>query len=67
MLIVQKYGGTSLEDAQRLRCAAKRITGLARQGHQLVIVVSAQGDATDLLIQQAMQFDPKRAGREMDA
>ena len=42
MLIVQKYGGTSIGDSTRLLAAAKRVAGLARQGTQMVVVVSAQ-------------------------
>lgn len=67
MLIVQKYGGTSLADAQRIRSAAHRAAGLARQGNQVVVVVSAQGETTDLLIEKATQINRRGAAREMDA
>ena len=67
MLIVQKYGGTSLQDAQRIRAAASRIAGLARQGKQVVVVVSAQGDTTDVMIEKATALNPRGAAREMDA
>lgn len=67
MLIVQKYGGTSLADAQRIRSAAHRAAGLARQGNQVVVVVSAQGETTDLLIEKAAQINRRGAAREMDA
>lgn len=67
MLIVQKYGGTSLGDTERLRAAARRVTGLARQGNRVVVVVSAQGDTTDLLIAKAAQVNRRGAAREMDA
>lgn len=67
MLIVQKYGGTSLGDTERLRAAARRVTGLARQGNRVVVVVSAQGDTTDLLIEKAAQVNRRGAAREMDA
>ena len=67
MLIVQKYGGTSLGDADRVRAAAKRVTGLAQQGAQVVVVVSAQGDMTDVLIEKATQVNRRGAAREMDA
>ena len=67
MLIVQKYGGTSLEDPERIRRAARRITDLVRQGHQVVTVVSAQGDTTDEMIEKAARINPRRALREMDA
>lgn len=65
MLIVQKFGGTSLQDAQRLRRAAKRAVECARRGHRVVVVVSAQGDTTDDLIAAAAPFCPR--GRELDA
>lgn len=67
MRIVQKYGGTSLADAARVRVAAKRVTDLARQGNQVVVVVSAQGDTTDELIQKALQVNRRGSAREMDA
>lgn len=67
MLIVQKYGGTSLQDARKICSAAKRAAELAGEGHSLVIVVSAQGDTTDLMIEKAMQINRHRAAREMDA
>lgn len=67
MLIVQKYGGTSLQDVTRIQAAAKRITGLARQGERMVVVVSAQGDTTDELIKRARAVNPRGSLREMDA
>ena len=67
MLIVQKYGGTSLQDAGRVRAAARRVTGLAQQGVQVVVVVSAQGDMTDRLIEKAAQLNRRGSAREMDA
>jgi len=67
MLIVQKYGGTSLSDVDRVRAAARRLTELAGQGHKMVAVVSAQGDTTDVLIEKAVQVNRRRAAREMDA
>ena len=67
MLIVQKYGGTSLGDAQRIQTAAIRVAGLARQGAQVVVVVSAQGDTTDEMIARASQLNPRGSAREMDA
>ena len=67
MLLVQKYGGTSLADVQRIRAAAQRITGLARQGVKTVVVVSAQGDTTDDLIKKAMELNRRGNQREMDA
>ncbi len=67
MLIVQKYGGTSLSDTARIQTAAKRVAGLAMQGCQVVVVVSAQGDTTDLMIEKAAQVNLRGAAREMDA
>ena len=67
MLIVQKYGGTSLQDGGRLLRAARRLTGLFRQGHRVVAVVSAQGQTTDEMIVRAAGVNPRPAKREMDA
>ena len=67
MLIVQKYGGTSVADSEKLRSAALRVTGLARQGNQVVVVVSAQGDTTDEMIRKAAQVNRRGSLREMDA
>lgn len=67
MLIVQKYGGTSIGDSTRLLAAAKRVAGLARQGSQMVVVVSAQGDTTDAMIEKAVQVNRRGSSREMDA
>lgn len=67
MLIVQKYGGTSLENIDRIRSAARRAARLARQGNRVVVVVSAQGDTTDMMIRKAAQVNKRGAAREMDA
>ena len=67
MLIIQKYGGTSLADAEKIQNAARRVTNLARQGIQVVVVVSAQGDTTDALIEKAAQLNRRGSVREMDA
>ena len=67
MLIVQKYGGTSLGDTGKLKAAARRVTDLARQGIQVVVVVSAQGDTTDTMIGKAAQVNKRGSAREMDA
>lgn len=67
MLIVQKYGGTSLADGDRILEAARRVTRLAQQGAQVVVVVSAQGDTTDDLIRAAEAINPRGSAREMDA
>ncbi|MBQ3192859.1 MAG: aspartate kinase [Oscillospiraceae bacterium] len=67
MLYVQKYGGTSLQDTGRIQNAARRAVELVQQGHKVVIVVSAQGDTTDALIEKAAKINKRRAAREMDA
>ena len=67
MLIVQKYGGTSLGDTQRIRSAARRAAGLAQQGAKVVVVVSAQGDTTDTMIEKAAGVNRRGSVREMDA
>ena len=67
MLIVQKYGGTSVADTSRILAAARRAVEYRQQGHDLVIVVSAQGDTTDELLEKAAQINKHRAAREMDA
>lgn len=67
MLIVQKYGGTSLADAGRIQAAARRVADLARLGVGVVVVVSAQGDTTDLMIEKAAQVNVRGSAREMDA
>ena len=67
MLIVQKYGGTSLGDVDRIQTAAQRSAALAHQGTQVVVVVSAQGDTTDDMIKKAVQVNRRGSSREMDA
>lgn len=67
MLIVQKYGGTSLEDTRCIFRAAGRIAKLAQQGHRLVVVVSAQGQTTDEMIGKAELISMAPPAREMDA
>jgi len=67
MRIVQKYGGTSLETAERIRAAARRVAGLAGQGAQVLVVVSAQGDTTDEMISKALELNRRGSAREMDA
>ena len=67
MLIVQKYGGSSLANSQRIRAAARRIAQCAENGAQMVVVVSAQGDTTDHLVTTAQSVNPHASAREMDA
>ncbi|WP_322817316.1 aspartate kinase [Tepidiforma sp.] len=66
MLVVQKYGGTSVADAERIRHVAGRIIRRLRQGDQVVAVVSAMGTATDDLIDLALQVAPDPDPRELD-
>lgn len=66
MLIVQKFGGTSVADRERLFAVAKIITQAAKRG-QVVAVVSAQGQTTDEMIAKAIAIDPRVNPREMDA
>lgn len=67
MLIVQKFGGSSLSDPARIRRAAKRAIHEVQEGNQVVAVVSAQGDTTDRLVAAAATVAPNRTQREMDA
>lgn len=67
MLLVQKYGGTSLQDADRIRRTAGRAVQRFKEGHQVVLVVSAQGHTTDELIAKAARINPQGSRREMDA
>lgn len=67
MLIVQKYGGTSVADAARIQAAAGRLVDAARQGHQVVAVVSAQGDLTDRLLEKIDSVTASASAREADA
>ena len=65
-LIVQKFGGTSVADADCIRRVAGIITDTYRKGNQVVAVLSAQGDTTDDLIAMAGQINPRASSREMD-
>ena len=65
-LIVQKYGGTSVADADRIRAVAEHVAFTRRQGHQLIVVVSAMGKETDSLIALAAAVSRSQPGREMD-
>lgn len=65
-LIVQKYGGTSVADPERMRNVARHIAKTKAEGHQIVVVVSAMGKATDNLLELARQVSTAPAGREMD-
>ena len=65
-LIVQKFGGSSVADAERVNNVARRVVETAQQGNQVVVVVSAQGDTTDDLIEKANEINPNASKREMD-
>ena len=63
---MQKFGGTSVADAERIRAVADHVARTRRQGHQVVVVVSAMGKETDELIRLANEVSNTRPGREMD-
>ena len=65
-LIVQKFGGSSVANADRIRNVARIITETYRKGHSVVAVLSAQGDTTDDLIEKAKEINPSASKREMD-
>ncbi len=65
-LIVQKFGGSSVANAERVMNVAKIVTDTYKQGNDVVVVVSAQGDTTDDLIAKAKEINPGAAKREMD-
>lgn len=65
-LIVQKFGGTSVADAQRVMNVAKIVTDTYKKGNNVVVVVSAQGDTTDDLIEKANEINPDATNREQD-
>lgn len=65
-LVVQKFGGTSVKDAERIFNVARIITETYQKGNNVVAVVSAQGDTTDDLIAKAEEINPNASKREMD-
>jgi aspartate kinase len=65
-LVVQKYGGSSVADAERIKRVAERIVATRKAGNDVVVVVSAMGDTTDNLLDLAHQVSPLPPGREMD-
>ena len=65
-LIVQKFGGSSVRDAERIRNVAGIIADTYRQGNDVIVVLSAQGDTTDDLIEKAHEINPHPSKREMD-
>lgn len=65
-LVVQKYGGSSVANVERIQKVAQRVVGYSKKGYSLVIVVSALGDTTDELIELADKINPNPPDREMD-
>ena len=65
-LVVQKYGGSSVMDAERIKRVARRIVATRKAGHDVVVVVSAMGNTTDDLIDLAKQISPQPSARELD-
>ncbi len=65
-LIVQKFGGTSVRDTERVMNVAKIVTDTFAKGNDVVVVVSAQGDTTDDLLAKAEEINPKASRREKD-
>jgi len=65
-IIVQKYGGTSVADAEKIRRAAKRVIDAVEKGFRVVVVASARGKQTDQLVADALELNPNPPKREMD-
>jgi len=65
-LVVQKYGGTSIGDPERIKNVARRVLHTKNQGHQVVVVVSAMAGETDKLLRLAQQVTPNPDERELD-
>ena len=65
-IVVQKYGGTSVADAAKIRRAAKRVIQTVDKGHGVVVVASARGKQTDQLVADALELNPNPPKREMD-
>ncbi|MBR1482171.1 MAG: aspartate kinase [Ruminococcus sp.] len=65
-LIVQKFGGTSVANAERVMNVAKIVTDTYAKGNDVVVVVSAQGDFTDVLVEKQMEINPNASRREQD-
>ena len=65
-LVVQKYGGSSVGTAERIKRVAERIVATRKDGHDVVVVVSAMGDTTDELMDLAQQVSPSPPARELD-
>ena len=66
-LIVQKFGGTSVADATRMKAAARRAVEAHTAGNKIVVVVSAQGKMTDELLELAYEINDEPSARELDS
>jgi aspartate kinase len=65
-ILVQKYGGSSVANVERIQHVASRVVASKKNGHDVIVVVSAMGDTTDELIEKAQQINPHPSSREMD-
>jgi aspartate kinase len=65
-ILVQKFGGTSVANAEKIKRAAQRVINAVRQGNEVVVVASARGKQTDELIADALELNPNPPAREMD-
>src|SRR5258705_13086760 len=65
-LIVQKFGGTSVADSQKILAAARKAIRAQQHGHQVIMVVSAMGKNTDVLVDLAREISDRPSAREMD-
>jgi aspartate kinase len=65
-IVVQKYGGTSVADADKIRAVAERVMRTRKAGHDVVVVVSAMGDTTDELLTLAKKVSANPDRRELD-
>ncbi|MGD7705205.1 aspartate kinase [Microlunatus sp. Y2014] len=64
--VVQKYGGSSVADAESIKRVARRVVATRQEGHEVVVVISAMGDTTDELLDLAYQVTPQPPARELD-
>ncbi|MDD9874733.1 MAG: aspartate kinase, partial [Gammaproteobacteria bacterium] len=65
-LIVEKYGGTSVADPERIDAVARNVAASAKEGHQMVVVVSAMRGETDRLLALAREVNAAPSSRELD-
>ena len=65
-LLVQKFGGTSVGNVNRIKAVAKKIARCKEAGNEIVVVVSAMGNSTDILSNQALEISKSPSAREMD-